>query len=80
MIAQRVEALLFSLILSGAMSLLLSGVTTLRMAGMGPDLVGQWLAAWPVAWLLAFPAVLVLAPIARWLVRLVVRRDRPPCG
>jgi hypothetical protein len=34
-----------------------------------------WLTAWPVSWLIAFPAVTVVAPIARALSKRVLRPE-----
>ncbi|MFC5695223.1 DUF2798 domain-containing protein [Pseudomonas sp. GCM10022186] len=73
MIPQRYGTLLFSLILSGLMSLLVSGISTYRAAGLARDFPSLWCGAWLMAWLFAFPAVLLVTPVARrvvgWLVR-----------
>ena len=60
---------LFSLLLSGLMSLLVSGVATWSALGGHGGFAAKWLNAW----LVAFPAVMVIAPLVRKLVaRLVV--------
>ena len=74
MIPRRYGPLLFGLILSGLMSLLVSGISTWRAVGPTPELTSLWPIAWLLAWAVAFPAVLVIAPLAR---RAVDRMTRP---
>ncbi|WP_271411493.1 DUF2798 domain-containing protein [Pseudomonas sp. Q1-7] len=74
MIPERYGPPLFSLILSGLMSLLVSGISTVRATGLVPDFAGLWFGAWLTAWLFAFPAVLLVTPIARRLVGWLVRK------
>ena len=64
----KLQPILFGLILSGFMSALVSGVTLLRTTGLVDGFGGYWLNAWVWAWAVAFPAVLVFAPIARRIV------------
>ena len=63
---------LFGLILSGLMSLLVSGISTYEAVGFGEDYGALWTSAWLTAWLVAFPSVLVVAPLARRAVALLV--------
>ncbi|MBD9484461.1 DUF2798 domain-containing protein [Pseudomonas sp. PDM14] len=65
MIPRKYAPLLFALILSGLMSLMVSGISTYRVAGSLPGFASLWMSAWLTAWLFAFPAVLVVAPVAR---------------
>lgn len=76
MIPARYGPMLFSLILSGAMSLLLSGIYTFRTLPAHADFLNLWAGAWLTGWLFAFPAVLLAAPLARRVVARVVARDR----
>jgi hypothetical protein len=66
---------LFALFLSGIMSLLVSGIATMRAVGLEDALIWKWLTAWAVSWAVAFPGVLVFAPLAR---KLVARLMEPP--
>lgn len=75
MIPARFSPILFGFILSGLMSFLVSGISTLRAVGAVPDFFGLWFAAWVPSWMVAFPAVLVVAPITRRLVAKLVRQD-----
>ncbi|HET8869634.1 MAG TPA: DUF2798 domain-containing protein [Aquabacterium sp.] len=74
MIARKYAPVLFGLILSGMMSLLVSGIATFRAAGLAADFIDGWTRAWLMAWAIAFPAVLLIAPLTRRLV------DRITCA
>jgi hypothetical protein len=69
----RLAPVLFGFVLSGMMSFLVSGIATVRTAGLVEGFVGLWTNAWLPSWLVAFPVVLVVAPVARRLVGLVVK-------
>jgi hypothetical protein len=69
----RFAPLLFGFILSGLMSLLVSGIATFRNAGLVDGFFGIWVSAWLPSWLIAFPVVLVVAPLARRLVGFLVK-------
>jgi len=62
------HAILFALLLSGMMSFIVSGVATVRVVGFADNLLMLWLPSWVASWAIAFPCVLVIAPIARRLV------------
>ncbi len=69
MIPARYAHVLFGFILSGLMSLMVSGVSMALGSGLDAGFVPRWiLGAWLPSWALAFPAVLVVAPITRRLV------------
>jgi hypothetical protein len=69
----RYAPILFGFVLSALMSLLVSGVATARNFGFVDNFVSLWIGVWWPSWLIAFPVVLVVAPIARRLVGLVVK-------
>lgn len=69
----RYAPYLFGFLLSGFMSLLVSGVSTVTSVGLVPNLVSMWVAAWLPSWAVAFPIVLVAAPVARRIVSSVTR-------
>lgn len=69
----RFAPFLFGFVLSGLMSLLVSGIATFRNAGFVDGFFGIWVGAWLPSWLIAFPVVLVVAPVARRLVGLLVK-------
>lgn len=75
MIPRRWRPILFGFILSGLMSLVVSGVSALRTAGPVTGFAALWMGAWLPAWLVAFPLVLLAAPLTRRFVEQVADRD-----
>jgi Protein of unknown function (DUF2798) len=73
MIPPKFAPILFGLILSGLMSLIVSGLSTFRALGPVEGFPGLWLGNWAVSWAIAFPTVLVVAPLTR---RIVARLTR----
>ncbi|KAB2884776.1 MAG: DUF2798 domain-containing protein [Albidovulum sp.] len=69
----RFAPVLFGFVLSALMSLIVSGIATLRNAGLADGFVTLWLGAWLPSWLVAFPTVLFVAPLARRLVGALVK-------
>lgn len=75
MIPKKYGPMLFSLILSGLMSLLVSGIATFRTAGFGDDSFFLWASAWLTAWLIAFPTVMLVAPLTQKVVGALVTKS-----
>ncbi len=75
MISRKYGPLLYSLILSGLMSILVSGIATYRAVGLVSNFASLWAGAWLAAWLFAFPAVLMVAPLARRAMHHIVTKD-----
>jgi hypothetical protein len=75
MISKKYGSQLFSLILSGLMSLMVSGISTFRVTGLVSNFATLWSGAWLAAWVFAFPAVLLVIPIARKAVQLLTAKD-----
>jgi len=73
MISQKFAPVMFGFILSALMSFIVSGISTVRTAGLVDGFFNLWLSAWLPSWLIAFPIVLVVAPIARQTVQRFVR-------
>ncbi len=71
----RFAPVLFGFVLSALMSFIVSGIATLRNAGFVDGFLSLWIGAWIPCWLIAFPVVLIVAPIARRLVGRVVKVD-----
>lgn len=68
----RFAPVLFGLILSALMSLIVSGIATFRNAGPVEGFFSLWFGARILSWLIAFPVVLIVAPLARRLVGALV--------
>ncbi len=75
MIPARYAHIAFGFFLSLIMSGLISGVSTVSAIGLAAIVSGVWIKAWASSWVVAFPSVLVVAPIAR---RIVGRLVKPP--
>ncbi|MFT3673489.1 DUF2798 domain-containing protein [Aestuariivirga sp.] len=73
----RFAPVLFGFVLSALMSLIVSGIATLKNAGFADGFLGLWISAWLPSWLIAFPTVLVVAPMARRFVGLFVKSPAP---
>ena len=68
MIPKRYAHIAFGFLLSGMMSFLISGISTFLAVGAHQGFFSEWIGAWLPSWAVAFPIVLVLAPLARRLV------------
>lgn len=75
MIPARYAPIAFGFVLSGLMSLLVSGISVWRNGGPGDPMLTLWIGAWLISWAIAFPTVLVVAPVARRIVARVTRVD-----
>ncbi len=75
MIPRKYEPQLFSLLLSGLMSMLVSGIATFRAIGPVANFISVWASAWLAAWFFAFPAVLLVTPLARKAVLLLTTKN-----
>lgn len=68
----RFAPVLFGLVLSALLSFIVSGIATARNAGFVDGFLGLWINAWLPSWIIAFPTVLIVAPMARRLVGVFV--------
>ena len=55
----------FSLFMAGMMAFVMTFFITLINIGFTPDFFARWLTAYVIAFLIAVPAIYVIAPIAR---------------
>jgi hypothetical protein len=69
----RFAPVLFGFILSALMSFIVSGIATFRSFGLVEQFFDLWIGAWLPSWLIAFPVVLIVAPMARRTVGLLVK-------
>jgi len=75
MIPARFTPIVFAFIVSMIMSAVISGVSTLSAIGFTSAMPGIWLQAWYSSWFIAFPTLMVVAPIGR---RVAGRLTTPP--
>jgi len=69
----RYAPILFGFVLSALMSFIVSGIATFRNAGLADEFLTLWINAWLPSWIIAFPTVLIVAPMARRLVGMLVK-------
>lgn len=75
MIPAKYTPLVFAFFMSMLMAFLMSAVLTFINLGAIPDFFSRWMRAFAIAWICAFPAVLVMVPLARKLVTLCVKKS-----
>ncbi|OHX15648.1 hypothetical protein BI343_16865 [Chromobacterium amazonense] len=74
------QRLLFSLLMSGAMSLVMTAWFTGLNLGLHADFLGHWLHAFAQAWPIALGAVLLLAPPLQKLTARLLNWRAPATG
>jgi len=73
MIHSKYQSVVFAFFMALLMSCLMSLVITVHNIGVVPDLLWIWLDAWAFAFVVAFPSVMLVAPLVRRLVSVLVR-------
>lgn len=64
----RYISIVMPLILSVLMTFIVSFIATLKNLGVRPELPQNWMAAWGLSWLVAFPTLLLVLPFVRRIV------------
>jgi hypothetical protein len=72
MIHRRYQPVVFAFFMALLMSGIMSAVVTFFNVGAVPDFLSRWLHAWGMAFLVAFPIVLFIAPVVQKLVKWVI--------
>ena len=75
MIPSKYQHLVFAFFMAGLMSCLMSLVISIFNVGLVDNILQVWLHAWGFAFVVAFPAVLVVVPLVRRLVTLAIKKD-----
>ena len=68
----RYLGVVLPLIISIFMSCLVSGIATVHGTGLSADFLHTWMSAWGLSWAIAFPTLLCVLPVARWLAHVFV--------
>jgi len=71
------QPFIFGALLSGLMSLVVSGIATWNAVGFVAEFTDKWIESWVFAWAVAFPSVLVVAPLVRRITKAVVASPSP---
>ena len=72
---KRFENTAFGFLLAGVMSFLVTGLATLLAVGSDSEFVALWMKACLSSWAVAFPVVLIVAPIVRRIVQQMIIED-----
>lgn len=75
MIPARYAQVVFAFILSVLMSFIITGVATYRTIGPEDPIIATWFGTWLSAWIVAFPTVMVVAPLTRRVVAKLIKTD-----
>lgn len=72
----RYYSIVLPLVLSLFMTCVVSLISTWRSVGFVGGFMRLWLGAWALSWLIAFPLLLVVMPLARAITQLWVDEPR----
>lgn len=75
MIDRKHHKIVFALFMALLMSCIMSFVISVFNVGLVSNIVHVWLKAWAFAFIVAFPTITVVAPIAHKLVSLVLKEE-----
>lgn len=73
---QKYYNITFSLFMAFIMTALMSFVVTSYNLGFGDDFLVRWLKSWRIAFILAFPILLVVAPVVRKFTTQLIQPDQ----
>ncbi|PKG84285.1 hypothetical protein CXF85_08765 [Colwellia sp. 75C3] len=76
MISRKHHKVVFSFFMALLMSCIMSFVISIFNVGMVTNIVAIWLKAWSFAFIVAFPAIIIVSPIVHKLVSLVLHEDK----
>jgi len=75
MIDKRFQHLVFAFFMSLLMSCLMSLVISIFNIGLVDDILTIWVKAWSFAFIVAFPAIILVSPMVKRLVALAIKND-----
>ncbi|MCA0425008.1 MAG: DUF2798 domain-containing protein [Proteobacteria bacterium] len=76
-IPARFTWLVMPAIMALMMTFVVSGISTFRILGLVPGFVREWMGAWVLSYLIAYPTLLVVLPIVK---HAMVAIMEPPKG
>ena len=79
MIPAKYGQITFIFFVSICMSCVVSGVSVLNTVGFVDAFFGLWITSWMKSWFIAFPSLLIIAPLVRRFVdTLLVKEKKTP--
>ncbi|WP_159819431.1 DUF2798 domain-containing protein [Colwellia sp. 20A7] len=76
MISRKHHKIVFSFFMALLMSCIMSFVISVFNVGMVSNIIDIWLNAWSFAFLVAFPAIIIVSPIVHKLVNIVLHEEK----
>jgi len=73
-IPKRLEPVAFAFLLSAIQTFVITGISLAMTVGFTAELPGLWARAYISSWIVAFPGVLLVAPIVRRILRRIVQQ------
>ena len=77
MLHPRFAPILFGLFMAFFMSGIMSLVVTTINIGLVDDLILRWLNSWPMTFAIAFPTIMVVAPMVKRIVGRLIMQEVP---
>ncbi len=77
MIHPRFAPVVFALFMAFFMSGIMSLVVTTINIGLVDDLILRWLNSWPMTFAIAFPTIMVVAPMVKRIVGRLIMQEVP---
>ena len=74
-IPRRLEPIAFAFLLSGIQSFLISGIATSIAISDWSKFFEFWMGAYVSSWAIAFPGVLIVAPLVRRILKRIVKPE-----
>lgn len=71
----RFNAIAVPFLLSLLMTCVVSGISTVNGIGLADGVIGKWMQAWGLSWMIAFPVMMVVLPLVRRIVALAVEAE-----
>lgn len=75
MISRKHHKIVFSFFMALVMSCIMSFFISIFNVGMVTNIVDIWLNAWSFAFIIAFPAIIIVSPIVHKLVSFVLHKE-----
>lgn len=75
MISRKYQRVVFSFFMALLMSCIMSLVISVFNVGLVSNIISIWLRAWSFAFVVAFPTILVVAPLVHKLVAMVLQDE-----
>ncbi len=75
MIPRKYQKIVFSFFMAFLMSGIISFAMSLVHTGLAKTLFSVWLASWQIAFIVAFPCIMLVAPVVNKFVALVLEKE-----